>query len=186
MRTPEHPTTWLSRLVGWLTRRETQLPDGNGDVRVKSRPIMDRVLKEVFAPELKARGFTGSFPHFRRGRSDRIDLVSFQYARRGGQFMVNLAQCGPEGVKTEWGQEIPPGKVTAHDVFPRQRLRFKWGWRGQLFVFDRPYYDPPAATSEAAVEAACARAAAAALKAFNEQAEPWWEKKAAAKQTAGG
>jgi Domain of unknown function (DUF4304) len=136
MQAPERPSTWLSRILGGLATGEPQRPGGEGQPRTKSRPIMDRVLKEVFVPELRARGFMGSLPHFRRIRPDRIDLVSFQYSKRGGQFMVNLSQCGPEGVKTEWGKEIPPDKVTAFDVFERQRLRFKWGWRGQLFVFD--------------------------------------------------
>ena len=185
MEAPKRPATWLSRFRDWLARRQSGPAENVGEPRIKSRPIMDRMLKEIFVPELRARGFTGSLPHFRRIRSGRIDLISFQYANRGGRFMVNLSQCGPDGVKTDWGKEIPPDKVTAHDVFEHQRLRFKWGWRGQLFVFDTPSYDPPAATSEVALEAACVKAARLALKAFNEQAEPWWEKKAAAKRIAG-
>jgi hypothetical protein len=143
---------------------------------------MDRVLKETFLPELRAQGFTGSLPHLRRIRSDRIDLIAFLYSRRGGRFMVDLSQCGPEGVKTSWGKEIPPNKVTAHDLFisDRYRLSSGVGWRGQWFVFDRPSYDPRLATSEAAIEANCRKAARAALEAFARQAEVWWAQRAGA------
>ena len=155
-------------------------------MRIKSRPIMDRMLKEIFAPELRARGFIGSFPHYRRIASGRIDLISFQYLRRGGQFAVELSQCAAQGIKTEWGEEIPPTNVTVHDTGPgdRFRLSHKWGWRGKIFVFDTPSYDPPIAHTEAAMEASCTKAARLALKAFNEQAERWWEQKAASAQAA--
>jgi hypothetical protein len=161
--------------------RETAgMPPAESEPRIKSRPIMDRVLKEIFIPELRARGFTGSLPHFRRMRPDRIDLISFQYAMRGGQFFVELSQCGPAGIKTEW-EEIPPDKVTVHDTFPGDRsyISTGWGWRSKLFVLDRPSYDPPLASTEAATEANCAKAARQALEAFTKQAEPWWEQKGA-------
>jgi Domain of unknown function (DUF4304) len=186
MYAPEDSSTWLSRFLRWLGRRKLRPADGEDPARIKSRPIMDRVLKEIFVPELRARGFTGSFPHYRRIKSDRIDLISFHYPRRAGQFVVELSQCGLAGIKTEWGEAIPPNKVTVNDTGPgdRFRLSYKWGWRGKIFVFDAPSYDPPAAPTEAATEANCVKAAKTALKAFNEQAEPWWEKKAAAKPTA--
>lgn len=180
--------TWLTRMRDVLARR-TSGPGGDaGAPRIKSRPIMDRVLKEAFVSELRAGGFTGSFPHFRRIRPDRIDLVSFHYPRRGGQFVVELSQCGPAGVSFEGEPTIPPAKVTAHDTLPDDRfcVSHKWGWRGKTFVYDRPSYDPPIVPTEAAMEASCMKAATTALKAFNEQAEPWWEKKVAATRAARG
>jgi len=141
---------------------------------------MDRVLRETVLPELRAQGFTGSLPHLRRIRSDRIDLISFQYSRYGGKFVVELSQCGPEGVKHDWGKEIQPNKVTAHDLFSsdRNRLSSRAGWRGQWFVFDRPSHEPPSATSKATIEASCRKAAGAVLEAFARQAEAWWAQKA--------
>jgi hypothetical protein len=144
---------------------------------------MDRALKEIFVPELRTRGFTGSLPHFRRIRPDRIDLVTFQNSRYGGEFVVELSQCGPEGARADQGQEAPPNKVTAHHLHDRFRLSFKPGGRGQWFVFDD---DRGPALGEAALEAACAKAARTALKAFSEQAEPWWDKKAASAKAASG
>ena len=158
------------------------MPPPESEPRIKSRPIMDRVLKDIFVPELRTRGFTGSLPHFRRIRPDHIDLISFQYLMRGGQFAVELSQCEPQGIKTEW-QEIPPDKVTVHDMPAGDRFHLStgWGWRSKVFVFDRPSYDPPLAATEAATEANCAKAARKALDAFAKQAEKWWEQKAARK-----
>jgi hypothetical protein len=50
------------------------------------------------------------------------------------------------------------------------RLSYKAGWRGQWFVFGRPSYDPPMATSEAAIDANRRKATMAALAAFGRQA----------------
>jgi len=182
MRAHERLSSWLSRLLGGLSR-ERRPPEGEGGARIKSRPIMDRMLKEIFVPELRARDFTGSFPHFRRIRSDRIDLVTVQYSRYGGEFVVELSQCGPEGVMADRGRAAPPDKVTAHHLFSpdRYRLSFRLGGRGQWFVFDD---DLHAVATESAIEAACAQTAKAVLDAFSRQAEPWWEKKAAATQAA--
>jgi len=183
MQTPERPAAWPSRIRDWLARWKRRPAAGAGEPRMKSRPIMDRVLKEIVVPELRARGFTGSLPHFRRIRSDRIDLVTVQYSRYGGEFVVELSQCGPEGVTADRGKEAPRDKVTAHHLFSpdRYRLSFKPGGRGQWFVFDD---DPQAVTTEAAIEAACAQAAKAVLDAFSRQAEPWWDKKATAERIA--
>jgi hypothetical protein len=138
---------------------------------------MDRVLKETVVPELRARGFQGSFPHFRRLRPDRIDLLTFQFYRSGGKFIVELAQCGPEGYTTSWAKRIPPGKVTAHDLTGRLRLGGRLGFRraDHWFVFDFQNYDPPMASSEAQLEDDCRKAAAEVLKDYRRQAEEWWD-----------
>ena len=145
--------------------------------RINSRPVMDRVLKETVVPELRALGFQGSLPHFRRLRPDRIDLLTFQFGRSGGRFVVELAQCGPEGYTTSWGKKIAPGKVTAHDLTDRLRLGGRLGFRpaDHWFVFDFRYYDPPMASSEAQLEEDCRKAAAEVLKDYRRQAEAWWD-----------
>ena len=174
--------SWLARIRDRLARRTSGPTENAGAPRIKSRPIMDRALKEIFVPELRARGFAGSLPHFRRIRPDRIDLLTIQYSRYGGEFLVELSQCGPEGVTAGHGMEAPPSKVTVHHLFSaeRYRLSHKPGGRGQWFAFDD---DRGPAPAEAALEAVCAKAATMALEAFAQQGEPWWEK-AAAKRTA--
>ena len=43
----------------------------------ESRKNMEQALKEFFVPELRALGFKGSFPHFRRIAENSIDLLTF-------------------------------------------------------------------------------------------------------------
>ncbi|AUT64269.1 DUF4304 domain-containing protein [Paraburkholderia terrae] len=88
-----------------------------------SRDEMDRALKARFVPALRQLGFKGSLPHFRRQRDDRIDLLTVQFDRHGGGFIVELSQCGVEGITTHWGKFVSASTVTAHDLHPSQRHR---------------------------------------------------------------
>lgn len=97
------------------------------------RDKMISALKNIVVPELRAKGFKGSFPHFRRISEDKIDLMTFQFDRYGGGFVVEAAVCSPEGVTFSWGEKVPPNKVTAHDVNDRLRLNEK---NGQWFRYD--------------------------------------------------
>lgn len=90
-----------------------------------ARDQMIRALKKSVVPQLRERGFSGSFPHFRRRRSDRIDLFTFQFDRNGGGFVIELGQCPPEVFTTHWGKQIQPEKVTAWDLPPSRRARIK-------------------------------------------------------------
>lgn len=84
---------------------------------------MIAALKAVFVPVLRERGFKGSFPHFRRIRPDRIDLLTVQFDKWGGGFVIEIAKCGSEGITMPWGPQIPPNKVRAWDVYPPYRRR---------------------------------------------------------------
>jgi hypothetical protein len=90
-----------------------------------SRDEIDVALKNDFVPALRAAGFRGSLPHFRRLRPDAIDLLTVQFDRLGGGFVMEIARCGVEGFTTHWGKPIPPSEVTAHDLHPDQRHRIK-------------------------------------------------------------
>jgi hypothetical protein len=83
---------------------------------------MIAMLKEVVIPKLKVAGFSGSFPHLRRQREATIDLLTFQFSRWGGSFVVEVASCPAAGVTMSWGEHVPPKKVTAHDISYRLRL----------------------------------------------------------------
>jgi Domain of unknown function (DUF4304) len=96
-------------------------------------------LKKLFVPALRERGFKGSFPHFRRSYKDRIDLLTVQFDRHGGGFIIEISKCSPEGYTTSWGKKIPPNKVTAWDMHPHNRRRFgsrRLGEDGHWFRFD--------------------------------------------------
>jgi Domain of unknown function (DUF4304) len=88
---------------------------------------MTKALKDIVVPRLRELGFEGSFPHLRRRRADRVDLFTFQFDRHGGGFIVEIAQCAPEGVTTHWGKQIAANKVTAWDLPPAQRARIRPG-----------------------------------------------------------
>ena len=89
----------------------------------QSRDQMLAALREIVLPVLRDLGFRGSFPHLRRARATQIDLLTFQFSRWGGSFVVEVAFCGPDGFTTAYGKHVPSGKVRAHDIHPAQRLR---------------------------------------------------------------
>jgi hypothetical protein len=86
---------------------------------------MKKALKDVVVPRLREVGFLGSLPHLRRRRPNRIDLFTFQFDRHGGGFLIELAQCAPDGFTTYWGKQIAPNKVTAWDLPSMQRARIQ-------------------------------------------------------------
>ncbi|MGG1680251.1 DUF4304 domain-containing protein [Neobacillus sp. NRS-1170] len=90
-------------------------------------------LKKIVIPILRENGFKGSFPHFRRIKENKIDLLTFQFDRYGGGFVIEVAVCPPDGVTTHWGKIVPPNKVTAHDLNNRPRLN-----GGEWFRYDAP------------------------------------------------
>lgn len=87
------------------------------------RRQMNRALKQIVVPYLRSHQFKGSFPHFRRKQETHIDLITFQFNRYGGSFVVECTICPPKGVTMSWGEHIPPNKVTAHDMSERYRLQ---------------------------------------------------------------
>jgi hypothetical protein len=105
---------------------------------------MDEALNTYFVPELRKRGFKGSLPHFRRLRSDQIDLLSVQFDRNGGGFVLEICRCGVEGVTSYWGKQVPASKVTSWDLHPdkRQRLQLRDGsGTDSWFRFESGAYD---------------------------------------------
>ena len=96
---------------------------------------MDAALKTFVVPWLRSQGFKGSLPHFRRHRETVTDLLSFQFDKYGGGFVIEIAQCSREGVAMCWGKTVPATKATALHVDGTQRLRLctqpgpsRWGW----------------------------------------------------------
>lgn len=71
------------------------------------RQAMNRALQREVVPELRRRGFQGSLPHFRR-TGDVIDLLTFQFDRHGGSFVIEISQCDGNGITMHWGEHVPP------------------------------------------------------------------------------
>src|SRR5579872_4301490 len=96
-------------------------------------------LQKLFVPALRERGFKGSLPHLRRPMKDRIDLLTIQFDKWGGGFVIEISNCAPEGIVMPWGEHIPPSRVKAWDVYPPNRPRLgspKPGEDGHWFRFD--------------------------------------------------
>ena len=89
----------------------------------KERDKMIEALQKSAIPKLREMGFKGSFPHFRRASETRIDLLTFQFDKWGGGFIIEISQCPIAGITTHWGKRIAPDKVKAWDMYPDQRLR---------------------------------------------------------------
>jgi hypothetical protein len=107
-----------------------------------ARAALEDALREVVVPDLRNRGFRGTFPHFRRPLESRIDLLTFQFYSSGGSFVVEVAQCGPTGVSHSW-KDVGPDKVTAWDVAKRLRLGSApdRGESDHWFVYGKPNYE---------------------------------------------
>lgn len=101
---------------------------------------MISALREHVIPILREMGFKGSYPHFRRITDSQIDLLTFQFNKYGGEFVVEISNCPPDGYKTTWGAHIGPKQVKAHDTEPNERRRLgpKLLWiRDYWFKFEK-------------------------------------------------
>jgi hypothetical protein len=131
------------------------------------RSQMIAALKAHVVPELRRRGFKGSFPHFRRASDHRIDLLTFQFDKWGGGFVVEIAVCPPDGIMMAWGEHIPPAKVTAHHVNHRLRLGAKGKGQDHWFRYDGEFQRLHADRFEIVAKDV--------VPYLDSQAEAWWQ-----------
>jgi len=107
------------------------------------REKMNNNLNQIVIPVLRQLNFEGSFPHFRRKTSERINLLSFQFDKNGGGFVIEIANCKPNGFTTSWGVEIKSNKVTAHDMSIRKRIQSNMNTKNSLtedwFRYDKKH-----------------------------------------------
>jgi hypothetical protein len=104
------------------------------------RQAIEEEIKGLVLPALRASGFKGSFPHYRRAVRGGIDLLTFQFDRHGGGFVVEIARCPGDGITTPWGKRVLPNKVTAWDLHPEMRYRIQprsGGGTESWFRYDR-------------------------------------------------
>lgn len=92
---------------------------------------MQRALQTAVVPALRERGFTGSFPHFRRITDEKTDLLTFQFDRYGGGFVLAIAERRP-GQFTGWRENVPASKLTAFTITPPNRCRLQPGSGGDV------------------------------------------------------
>ncbi|MDJ0722759.1 MAG: DUF4304 domain-containing protein [Desulfobacterales bacterium] len=83
---------------------------------------MNTALQAIVVPALRARGFKGSLPHFRRITASHIHLLTFQFDRYGGGFVIEAAIAPNQPFETRWGRIIEPNELSAHDLDARCRI----------------------------------------------------------------
>lgn len=86
------------------------------------RNKMIKSLKEIVIPELRKRNFKGSFPHFRKTKNGITNLLTFQFDRNGGGFIIEIANWKETEFITSWGKIIPLNKLTVFDLNKRHRI----------------------------------------------------------------
>lgn len=135
------------------------------------RAQMTKALTEFFLPELRKRGFKGSFPHFRRVTSQHVHYLSFQFFSSGGSFVVEIAKSDLRGTGAMGrGETISVSKLNAQFFGKRLRL----GGEGPVddwFVFGPKNHDPPA---PAQAPSFYADIASKLVRLLDTQAEDWW------------
>ena len=103
------------------------------------RQKMIDTLKLRIAPQLRDRGFKGSFPHFRRIGISKTDVLTFQFDKWGGGFVIEIGEGPIDGLMLPWGEVVPAKKMTAHDLSGKDRVRLTTDTKtktDQWFRFD--------------------------------------------------
>lgn len=65
-----------------------------------NREIMLKALNKTVIKDLKAQGFTGKYPHFKKKKEDCIELVDFYANKYGGSFTVEVSAVFPDSKVT--------------------------------------------------------------------------------------
>lgn len=101
-----------------------------------TRADMDAALKSIVVPHLRGMGFKGTLPHFHRLRGDAADLLSVQFNRYGGSFVVEVGRCAAEGFDFH-GKHIPADKARCSYLKERHRLgsELRPNWGDHWFAF---------------------------------------------------
>lgn len=83
---------------------------------------MEQALEQHIVPWLFEHGFTGELPHFRRKRQINVDLLTFQFDRYGGGFVIELGKAPLGDFITRSGEVIAEDKLTPPFVDERVRI----------------------------------------------------------------
>lgn len=135
------------------------------------RDAMESALKAHLVPALRAKGFKGSFPHFRRAALPWVDYLTVQFNSAGGSFVVELATSGVDGKPAGYGSELPIEKLNVQYFRERFRLGSNpaAGQGDHWFVFGPKMYEPTTAVQAAEFYTAVSKQVLAAFEGAGEQ-----------------
>jgi len=131
------------------------------------RSEADKALKSIVVPDLRVRGFKGSYPHFFRDRDDHIDLLTFQFRSSGGSFVCEISFADQEKSNVAIYKDTEPKKLRTTQT----RIRLRLGSSPDRGVNDHWFYVESVDASSAD---SSERAAHEVLALTESQGEPWW------------
>ena len=95
--------------------------------------LLRKSLRKYLLPELKKFGFIGKTSSFQRTDSEFLDLLSIQYWKYGGEFILEFARQGRGDLLTSWGVLVPEAKLDVAYVSPLNRARLIRGPKASGF-----------------------------------------------------
>jgi hypothetical protein len=84
--------------------------------------LMRKALKKVLFPELRNLGFSGNGWDFQRA-SGTLDLLSVQFGKYGGEFILEAARRARGDFHASWGEVFPETGITVAHTPPSDRAR---------------------------------------------------------------
>ena len=131
------------------------------------RPEADEALKSIVVPDLRVRGFKGSYPNFFRDRGGHIDLLTFQFKSSGGSFVCEISFADQDRSNVATYKDTEPKKLRTNQT----RIRLRLGSSPDRGVNDHWFCVERVDASSAASPAKAAHEAVALIES---QGEPWW------------
>lgn len=104
---------------------------------MNNRNIMLEALNKSVIKDLKAQGFSGRFPHFKRVKEDCIELICFQTNKYGGSFVVEVSAVFPDSKVTNLSDSDADVDINKVDVScTNERYRLKGMFDGWFYYSD--------------------------------------------------
>jgi hypothetical protein len=104
---------------------------------MSNREIMINALKKTVIKDIKDRGFTGTYPHFKKILPDCVELIDFQTNKYGGSFTIEVSAVFPNGKVTNLTNFTANVDVKNVDVAcTNQRYRLKGMFDGWFYYRD--------------------------------------------------
>jgi len=92
------------------------------------RKAMSRALKVIVVPKIRALGFVGSLPHFRRKRGSGYEMLMLMFNKYGGSFYLesgHMSEVEFQELQKAWsaaGKPLLESKLTVGHCRRRARL----------------------------------------------------------------
>ncbi|MBS1520028.1 MAG: DUF4304 domain-containing protein [Bacteroidetes bacterium] len=88
----------------------------------QKREKMDVAIKQIVIPFIREQGFKGSYPHFRREKAGKLNLLAFQFSLYSPSFVVEISNCARSGITLLDGKHFEPEKCRVHYTGNRMRI----------------------------------------------------------------